>query len=112
MTDAVDDAFRALQVEYLASLPDRLQELRAEVASLRAGKPEAGPALKVRLHRLAGSGGSYGFVRLSALAREAELWLAANAGSREVDPLDAFLDQLTVAASDAEREVKRGEGGW
>ena len=105
MTDAVDDAFRALQIEYLASLPSRLEELRADVANLRSGKPDAGSALKVRLHRLAGSGGSYGFVRLSALAREAERWIAANAGSQEVDPLDALLEQLTLAASDAAREV-------
>jgi HPt (histidine-containing phosphotransfer) domain-containing protein len=105
MTDAVDDAFRALRIEYLASLPDRLEEIRADVAGLRSGKPEAGPALTVRLHRLAGSGGSYGFVRLSALAREAEQWIAAHPGSQEVDPLDALLDQLALAASDAEREV-------
>ena len=105
MTDAVDDAFRALQVEYLASLPERLQELRADVAALRSGKPDASPALKVRLHRLAGSGGSYGFVRLSALAREAERWIAANGDSREVEPLESIVDQLTQAASDAEREV-------
>jgi HPt (histidine-containing phosphotransfer) domain-containing protein len=111
MSDAVDDAFRALQVEYLASLPGRLQELRSDIAGLRSGKPDAGPALKVRLHRLAGSGGSYGFVRLSALAREAERWLAAHAGSGDVDPLDALLDQLTLAASDAEREVKRRVSG-
>ena len=107
MTDAVDDAFRALQVEYLALLPGRLNELRADLAGLRTGKPDAGPALKVRLHRLAGSGGSYGFVRLSALAREAERWLAANAGSQEVDPLDALLDQLILAAADAEREIRK-----
>jgi HPt (histidine-containing phosphotransfer) domain-containing protein len=105
MTDAVDDAFRALRLEYLASLPDRLEKLRADVASLRSGKPDAGAALKVRLHQLAGSGGSYGFVRLSALAREAERWLAANAGSQEVDVLDALLDAMTLAAADAEREI-------
>ena len=90
MTDAVDDAFRALRIEYLASLPGRLEELRADVAGLRSGKPDAGAALKVRLHRLAGSGGSYGFVRLSALAREAERWIAANAGSRDVRQLEAI----------------------
>lgn len=106
MTDAVDDAFRELRIEYLASLPGRLDELRADIAGLRSGKPDAGAALKVRLHRLAGSGGSYGFVRLSALARQAERWLVANAGSREVDPLDAFLHQLTLAASDAEQELR------
>jgi HPt (histidine-containing phosphotransfer) domain-containing protein len=105
VTDAVDDAFRALRIEYLASLPDRLEELRADVAGLRSGKADAAPSLKVRLHRLAGSGGSYGFVRLSALAREAERWITDNVGSQAVDPLEALLDQLTLAASDAEREV-------
>ena len=105
MTDAVDDAFRALQVEYLASLPDRLDELRADLAGLRTGKPDAGPALRVRLHRLAGSGGSYGFVRLSALAREAERWLAANADLRDIDQLERILDRLSQAAMEGQREV-------
>jgi HPt (histidine-containing phosphotransfer) domain-containing protein len=105
MTDAVDDAFRALQVEYLASLPDRLEELRADVAALRSGKPDAGPALKVRLHRLAGSGGSYGFVQLSSLAREAERWLMANAGVHETNELESILNRLGEAATKAQREI-------
>ncbi len=106
MSDAVDEAFRALRIEYLATLPSRLEELRADVAGLRSGRQDTGPSLTVRLHRLAGSGGSYGFVRLSALAREAERWIAANAGSREVTPLETLLEQMTLAASDAEREVR------
>jgi hypothetical protein len=105
VTDAVDDAFRALRIEYLASLPDRLEELRADVAGLRAGTPEAGPALKVRLHRLAGSGGSYGFVQLSSLAREAERWLTANACVRETDELELILNRLSEAATEAQREI-------
>ena len=105
MTDAVNDAFRALQIEYLASLPGRLEEMRGDVAGLRSGKSDAGPALKVRLHRLAGSGGSYGFVRLSALAREAERWIADNAGLKEIDQLEKILDQLGQAAAEAEQEV-------
>ena len=105
MTDAVDDAFRALRMEYVASLPDRLEELRADVAGLRAGKPEAAAALKVRLHRLAGSGGSYGFARLSALAREAEHWLTANAGVRDTDGLELILTRLNEAATEAQREI-------
>ena len=105
MTDGVDDAFRELQVEYLASLPDRLEELRAEIANLRSGQPDAGRALKVRLHRLAGSGGSYGFVQLSSLATEAERWLTANAGLRKTDGLELILDKLSEAASKAQREI-------
>jgi len=105
MTDAVDDAFRALRIEYLASLPDRLEELRADVAGLRSGKQEAAASLKVRLHRLAGSGGSYGFVQLSSLAREAERWLTGNAGVRETDGLELILSRLSEAASKAQREI-------
>jgi HPt (histidine-containing phosphotransfer) domain-containing protein len=105
VTEAVDDAFRALQIEYLASLPGRIEELRADIADLRSGKPEAASALKVRLHRLAGSGGSYGFVQLSSLAREAEHWLTANAGVRETDGLELILKRLTEAATKAQREI-------
>ncbi len=105
MTDAVDDAFRALRIEYLASLPGRLEELRADVAGLRSGRPDAGPSLKVRLHRLAGSGGSYGFVQLSSLAREAERWLTANAGLWETDGLEVILNRLMEAANKAQREI-------
>jgi HPt (histidine-containing phosphotransfer) domain-containing protein len=105
MTDAVDDAFRELRMEYLASLPDRLEELRADIASLRSGNQEAGASLKVRLHRLAGSGGSYGFVQISSLAREAERWLIANAGLRESDGLELILNRLNEAATKAQREV-------
>ena len=107
MTDAVDDAFHALRIEYLASLPGRFEELREDVAGLRLGKPDAGSALKVRLHRLAGAGGSHGFVRVSALAREAERWLAANAGSQEVNQLEEILDHLVLAACDAEEEIRK-----
>jgi hypothetical protein len=105
MTDAVDDAFRELRIEYLASLPDRLEELRADVARLRSGLPDAGPALKVRLHRLAGSGGSYGFLQLSSLAREAERWLTANPGVRDTDGLELILNRLSEAATEAQREI-------
>jgi HPt (histidine-containing phosphotransfer) domain-containing protein len=105
MTDAVDDAFRELRIEYLAALPGRLEELRADVAGLRSGSPEAAAALKVRLHRLAGSGGSYGFVQLSSLAREAERWLVANGDSRELDQLEAILDRLTETARKAGTEL-------
>jgi HPt (histidine-containing phosphotransfer) domain-containing protein len=105
MTDAVDDAFRALQVEYLASLPDRLDELRRDVTALRAGNVEASAALKVLLHRLAGSGGSYGFVQLSSLARDAERWLTDNAGARETDELELIVNRLTDAAAEAQRKI-------
>ena len=76
MTEPADEAFLALQREYLAELPARLDELRADVAAFRAGQAESAASLKTRLHRLAGSGGSYGFPEISEVARELELWVA------------------------------------
>jgi HPt (histidine-containing phosphotransfer) domain-containing protein len=105
MSDPVDEAFHQLRLEYLASLPARLEELRSDVASWQAGNPGALSSLQVRLHRLAGSGGSYGFVQLSSLARDAEGWLTANDGVRETDELELILSRLTEAAREAQRQI-------
>ena len=105
MSDPVDEAFQQLRLEYLASLPARLDELRSDVASWKAGDTDALSSLKVRLHRLAGSGGSYGFVQLSSLARDAERWLTADAGVRETDELELILNKLTEATREAQRQI-------
>ena len=69
MGDPLSSAFLELQRGYLASMPERLEELRSDVATIREGNIEAVDSLKARLHRLAGSGGSFGFLDLSAIAR-------------------------------------------
>jgi HPt (histidine-containing phosphotransfer) domain-containing protein len=105
VSDPVDRAFQELRREYLATLPARLDELRSDVAGFRAGMPTAADSLRTKLHRLAGSGGSYGFSELSKAAREAEHWLAAHplpAGSAD---LDVLLDRLMTAAGRASRRV-------
>jgi diguanylate cyclase (GGDEF)-like protein len=79
MTNPPDDFFKELQREYLAEAPARLSELRKDLAALRAGEPDAAASLKSRFHRLAGSGGSYGFGAISAASREAEHRLADTA---------------------------------
>ena len=107
MTDAVDRAFQALRLEYLASLPERLQELRSDLEAFRAGQPGSDVALKGRLHRLAGSGGSYGFVHQSSIAREAEQWLASHLAPAETDPLVAMVERLAQAVEEA---GQRGSG--
>ena len=56
MTEPADEAFLELQREYLAELPARLDELRADLAAFRGGQAEAAASLEVRFHRLAGSG--------------------------------------------------------
>ena len=107
MTDEVERAFQALQLEYLGSLPERLDELRSDVARLRAGDSEARASLKVRLHRLAGSGGSYGFVALSSIAREAEKYLASPQPATELDHLEEIIQRLAKTAQEADAEMKR-----
>ena len=105
MSDPVDAAFRELQREYLSTMPARLGELRSDVAEFREGHRNAVDSLKTRLHRLAGSGGSYGFLAVSSIAREAEHWLARNPLSGESDQLAAIIDQLARAIGVAEAEL-------
>ncbi len=70
--------FEELRREYLAEAPARLSELRKDLAAFGAGEAGAANSLKVRFHRLAGSGGSYGFPDISGLARTAERWIVEN----------------------------------
>ena len=105
MSDPIHPALQQLQREYLSTMPARLDELRADVADFRAGLPSAVNSLKSRLHRLAGSGGSYGFLGLSSIAREAEHWLARNPPSGEADHLAGMVDRLASAVGRAEADM-------
>ena len=75
MSDPVDEqeeALAALKRDYLRDAPERLAELRKDLAAFRAGEQDALDSLKQRFHRLAGSGGSYGFPRVTEVARAME----------------------------------------
>jgi HPt (histidine-containing phosphotransfer) domain-containing protein len=74
-SSADDDFLRELRAEYVAEGKGHLAALRADIAELGNGTPGAAATLRGRLHQLAGSGGSYGFPAISAIAREAEQWL-------------------------------------
>ncbi len=112
MTDETDEAFRVLQVEYLDSMVARLAELRSDIVRLQHGPREAAASLAVRLHRLAGSAGSYRFPELSSLAREAERWTAQFPGGSDVAPLEQIVDRMAefVARAVREEAAKRGSG--
>jgi diguanylate cyclase (GGDEF)-like protein len=105
MSDPIDPAFLELQREYLSTMPMRLDELRSDIAEFRGGHRNATDSLKTRLHRLAGSGGSYGFLDLSSIAREAEHWLARNPPPGEAEQLAAIVDRLARAVDIAEAEI-------
>lgn len=96
MSEPVDAALLELQREYLAEFPERLEELRADISAFRALRPEAAASLKTRFHRLAGSGGSYGFPAISLLAREMEQWMATKPAPGEAPRLDAAVDRLAM----------------
>jgi HPt (histidine-containing phosphotransfer) domain-containing protein len=107
MSDPLESAFKTLQVEYLASMPAVLEGLRSDIAGFKAGHQDATDSLKVRLHRLAGSAGSYRLLELSTLAREAERWLASSPAPGEADQLESIVDRM---AKVVEEVGKRGGG--
>ena len=104
MSDPLDEAFQQLRREYAASLPERLAELQSDLGSWRAGAEASLASLRVRFHRLAGSGGSYGFVNLSALAREAERAIESGESN---DHVGAIVDRLAQAVTAAQVAVAR-----
>jgi diguanylate cyclase (GGDEF)-like protein len=122
MSDALNDALAELRREYLFDAPGRLAELRKDVAAFRAGETDAASSLLRRFHRLAGSGGSYGFPEISALAREGEKLLSPGAPGSEISPvarLESLVDRLAASFDTAARELglpARGpavtEFGW
>jgi chemotaxis protein histidine kinase CheA len=71
---AFQERLRALQRDWRAQLPQRLQEAREQLAACRAA-PQDAHALQVlhrMLHTLAGSAGSFGEPELGRQAREIE----------------------------------------
>lgn len=69
---SIDEAFVILQREYLADAPARLADLHKDLAAFRMGEPDALESLRRRFHQLAGSGGSYGFPRVTEISRAME----------------------------------------
>jgi diguanylate cyclase (GGDEF)-like protein len=103
MADGLGSAFLELQREYLASMPVRLEELRSDLLALERSSPGSLESLRTRLHRLAGSGGSFGFLNLSAIAREGEALLAA--GGTANGGLEDVICRLGEAASQAQAQL-------
>ena len=118
----VDEFFEELRREYLTEAPARLAELRKDLAALAAGELDAGESLKVRFHRLAGSGGSYGFPDISTISREAEHWLKERSTPppEAVTRIEQWIGRLAKAFDQAATEfglptgplTRRAPFGW
>jgi diguanylate cyclase (GGDEF)-like protein len=99
--------YQELRREYLSEAPARLGELRKDLAAVRAGEPDAVASLKTRFHRLAGSGGSYGFSPISVASREAEQWLGDHVAPDDAGfaYLGSVLGRIAAAFDDAARAL-------
>jgi len=72
VSDPVAAALRQLRREYHAEGPSRVAELEEAFKALREGEESAETTLATLCHRLAGSGGAYGFPEVSVAARGME----------------------------------------
>lgn len=77
-----------LREQYLAEAPERLAALRDAVDRARTGDDAALPELRLLLHRLAGSGGSYGLQAVTDAARAAEQEVHGLLGSPSPLPMN------------------------
>ena len=102
MSDPVADALRSLRRIYLDEAPARVAELRRAAAALRDRDEAAETTLTTLLHRLAGSGGAYGFPAVSVTARELEQVLRS-----EPEWTDARLAELEAGIGRIEAEFAR-----
>lgn len=108
--DPQDELFQQLRREYLSDAPARLDELRKDLAAAAAGEPEALASLRSRFHKLAGSGGSYGFPAITEASRLGEHWLMDHAepGDAGFAWLGAVVGRIAAAFEDAARELGTG----
>lgn len=107
MSDAHDEVYRELQREYLDELPNLFAELRAQIESFRRGEAVL-PALRTGFHRLAGSGGSYGFPEISEIARGAERFVSSEPPAAEADKLDDVVKRLEAVLTGARARFAAG----
>ena len=105
--DALAAQLKALRHEYLTDSTRRVEELRRLLERLTAGERAALAELRQALHRLAGSGGSYGFPMVSSRSRDGEqLAVKLSAGDAALDPaslasLGACVEDVARAFADA-----------
>lgn len=103
MSEELEQVLAQLRQEYVAESPTRLEELRKYVSAFRAGEPDASQSLIVLFHRLAGSGGSYGFPEISEIGRNMERWLKSipPPGPDQAATLDEAVERLAGSFNQA-----------
>jgi chemotaxis protein histidine kinase CheA len=110
--DLLAQQLRQLRREYLRDSSQRVDELHQLRTRLAHDAPAALADLRQAFHRLAGSGGSYGFPDVSARSREGErLIVRIESLATAPTPADvAAIDQNIVAVTDAFADARRAFG--
>lgn len=115
--DPLARQLRALRREYVADSSQRVTELRSILDRLSRGDRSALAEFRQAFHRLAGSGGSYGFPVVSTQSREGERMaqrlIAANAaiGPDDFRAFGTCVDAVASAFADAQRALDTEPAG-
>jgi DNA-binding response OmpR family regulator len=94
-----------LQQKYLASLAEKLAELKSLAKEYQQGQQPAEPKLRAIAHTLHGSGATFGYPLLSTTAKTTEL-ASQNDLLAKTDELMAVLSQITTEAATSARDVQ------
>lgn len=107
--EGLAEMMRGLRADYLGEAPERVRELSAALGRLRTGDRTALEELQRYFHRLAGSGGSYGFPAVTDRSRTAEHAMAALAASdRTLEKADfAVIERHVLQVADAFAAAQR-----
>ena len=112
--DPLEAAMRTLRAEYLYEAPERIRELSAALGRLRTGEASALGDLGRCFHRLAGSGGSYGFPEITERSRTAEHTVSRLKGEtrtlhrEELGIIEEHVLNVAEAFQMAQREFDAG----
>ena len=101
--------FQALRREYMQGVLERCAYLEGEAERLRTGQPVDLRQLRQEIHKCRGSGGFYGFSKLSSTSAVAEDQLVLVLDG-EADRDDAQLAQLVAGVVEAARAGAREVG--
>lgn len=114
--DPLAQQLRQLRREYLRDSSARVDELHLLRARLDQEGPAALPDIRQAFHRLAGSGGSYGFPEVSSRSRDGEHLvvrlqaLGTSPSAADLALLDAAIEGVAGAFLDAVKTFDSGQG--
>jgi HPt (histidine-containing phosphotransfer) domain-containing protein len=112
--DQMADVMRGLRAAYLDEAPERVRDLSAALGRLRLRDRSALEDIQRYFHRLAGSGGSYGFPDVTTTSRAAEVDVRqiVEAGRDPVradfEMIEAAILALSSAFHAARQDFERG----